>query len=212
MSLIGLNYIRKSSQFHLGFENPLLFLRETRGNHSIGFSLGVVDRIDRFLIGATLPTIILGKYAVMSSTISIFRFFPNAISKIVVSKAQFTLHASLKRKSTIIVVAVILGGVLVTISQLFIKMWLGNEWLLPISVSICFVIQELLRGTFEIYANRNISHGSSTLVNRLSIQLPFLSITLTLLLAPLVGIIGVPIAFSVSFVISLLRFKFGALH
>ena len=210
ISMIGLYYVRKSAEFHFGFENPKLFLRETRGNHSIGFSLGVVDRIDRFLIGATLPTIILGKYAVMSSTISIFRFVPNAISKIVVSKAQFTLHTNLKRKSTIFIAVVVLGAALVTLSQLFIKFWLGSDWLLPISVSICFVFQELLRGSFEIYANRSISLGNSLLVNRLSIQLPFLSIALTFLLVPFIGIIGVPIAFSISFMISLFRFKFRA--
>ena len=208
--IIGLNSIRKSREFYFGFGDPQLFFRETRGNHSIGFSLGVVDRIDRFLIGATLPTIILGKYAVMSSTISVFRFFPNAISKIVVSKAQFTLHASLKRKSTIIMAAVVLGAALVALSQLFIKFWLGSEWLLPISVSICFVFQELLRGFFEIYANRSISLGNSLLVNKLSIQLPFLSIALTFVLVPFLGIVGVPIAFSISFMISLFGFKFRA--
>lgn len=210
ISLVGINYVRKSSDFHFGFQNPKLFFLETRGNHSIGFSLGVVDRIDRFLIGATLPTIILGKYAVMSSTISVFRFFPNAISKIVVSRAQFTLHSSLKKKSTIVLAAAVLGAALVALSQVFIKFWLGSDWLLPISVSICFVFQELLRGFFEIYANRSISLGNSLLVNRLSIQLPFLSIALTFMLVPFLGIIGVPIAFSISFMISLFGFKFRA--
>lgn len=212
MSIIGLNYLWKSTEFQLGFQNPKAFLRETRGNHSIGFSLGVVDRIDRFLIGATLPTIILGKYAVMSSTISIFRFFPNAISKIVVSKDQFTFHQTLQKKSTIIISTVLFGSALVALSQFFIKFLLGDEWLLPLSVSICFVIQELLRGGFEIYANRSISLGKSLLVNRISLYLPFLSIALTFIFVPYIGIIGVPIAFSVSFLISLLSFKSRVLN
>ena len=210
MFLVGLNFLRKGNDLYLGFGNPANFFRETRGNHSIGFSLGIVDRIDRFLIGAILPTTILGKYAVMSSTIAIFRFFPDAVSKIVISKAQFTVHAKLKQKSTIIFLTLFSGGMLVTLSQLFIKLWLGAEWLLPVSVSVCFVVQEILRGLFEISANRGIALGKSLFVAKLSLQLPFLSIVSTILLAPFIGVIGVPIAFSFSFIVSLLSFRYRA--
>jgi len=204
---IGLINIIKSSDFSFRFANPQVFFAETRGNHLIGVSLGVVDRMDRFLIGATLPTAELAKYAVMSGTISIFRFFPDAISKLLISRTHFTLHAKLKNWLTVVTLAVLFGSVLVVSSQFFIKLWLGNEWLLPISVSLCFVVQELLRGIFQISAHRYISRGRSHFVSRVSLQLPFLSITLALLLISFIGIIGVPISFSIAFIFSLFSLR-----
>jgi len=207
ISIIGLINITKSSHFSFEFAHPKVFFIETRGNHLIGVSLGIVDRMDRFLIGAILPTVELAKYAVMSGTISIFRFFPDAISKLVISRTHFTLHAKLKNGLTVVMSAVLFGSALVASSQFFIKLWLGYEWLLPNSVSVCFVLQELLRGIFQISANRYISRGRSHFVSRVSLQLPFLSIILALLLIPLIGIIGVPISFSIAFIFSLLSFR-----
>ena len=55
---------------------------QSKQQHLFGIASGLVDRIDRFLIGLILPIAFLAKYALLSSIISFARFLPDSAAKI----------------------------------------------------------------------------------------------------------------------------------
>ena len=150
---------------------PQLFWNLCKNNHLINTSLGFVDRIDRIMIAWILPTINVGQYSAMSSLVSITRFIPDAISKILVagkvsSKYRITPY-------TAIPIGLIFLGVLslIPFSQWLINRLLGPEWLLPWYISGIFLLQELGRGTFQILQNRELRNAQSVTAHNASIIL-----------------------------------------
>ncbi|NDA45516.1 MAG: hypothetical protein EBX89_05965, partial [Actinobacteria bacterium] len=81
ISFVFLRRFRKQLGASIRFSSPLLFFKFTEGNHSLGISLGVMDRLDRLIIAFAFPTGFLAKYSVMSSFITYFRFVPEFISR-----------------------------------------------------------------------------------------------------------------------------------
>lgn len=80
-------YIELHSEFAKTkkFGDPRIIFKQSKGNHSIGTVLGLVDRLDRLIIAWFLPFVLVAKFAVMSGLISFFRFLPDTLSKILVS-------------------------------------------------------------------------------------------------------------------------------
>ena len=206
-AFLGLRHIFKGSRIELSATSPLKYLKSTRGNHSLGFSLGVMDRMDRFLISVLFPTILLGKYAVMSSTISVFRFLPDAVSKIIVSRKTDNVKLGFRSFVVIFIVSSIAGGFLVFCSQIFIRQALGTEWLLPIVTTIGFAIMELLRGLYQISANRQVSLGYSSYVHKQSVRLPFIALFLATLFSYFFGLNGLIFGFLLAYLIPVLMFR-----
>ena len=206
-AFLGLRHIFKEGRIKLSATSPLIYLKSTRGNHSLGFSLGVMDRMDRFLISVLFPTILLGKYAVMSSTISVFRFLPDAVSKIIVSRK--TANAKLGFRSIVVIslVASIAGGFLVFCSQIFIRQVLGTEWLLPIVTTIGFAVMELLRGLYQISSNHQVSMGYSSYVHKQSVRLPFIALFFSTLFSYFFGLNGLIFGFLLAYLIPVLVFR-----
>ena len=204
---IGLRYIDQRNKIELSTVSPLLFLKSTRGNHSLGFTLGVMDRMDRFLISILLPTAVLGKYAVMSSTISVFRFLPDAFSKIIISRNSKDFKFKFENFLILGAVTFVCGGFLVYFSQIFIQQLLGSEWLLPVTTTVGFALLELLRGIFQISANRQISMGESSNVHKQSVRLPLIALTFATLLSFYFGLNGLILGFLFAYLIPVLVFR-----
>lgn len=204
VALVGLFFIQKNGGLTKGFGSPRIFFNETPGNHTIGTVLGIVDRLDRIIITWFFPIVLLGQYAVMSGLISFFRFIPDALSKIVVSSKSDVWRAYFKKPIVLMISLGCLVAPMIYSSQILILHVLGPEWLLPWGVSLIFALQELARGAFQLKGNHNVSIGSSHKTHKASIILLLTAGPLAILFSHLLGIVGVPIGFLVSYVYLLL--------
>ena len=202
--LVALIYLRYKLSLKIGLSRPQYFFALTKGHHSLGISIGIMDRIDRLLIGFLLPTSTLGRYAVMSGMLSVFRFVPDSISKLLVSR-NISLSSVLREKRIQIgILFVCFVVVLSIVSNIVIELVLGKVWLLPINVTVFFIFQEFFRSAFQIQANRCIVQGFTESVHRQAMSIPIISVILTLCLVPFLGVYGVSLAISVAFISALL--------
>lgn len=199
-----LHLLLREKKIKLGISSPKTFYLESRLNYLLGAGLGLMDRIDRLLVGFLLATPILGKYAVATALIALLRFLPDALSKLILARkvSLINFHGLLT-----FVLALTGSSVIVFLSREIINFWLGPEWVLGLSVLFAIALQELLRGFYQVSANKLILHHASDLVNTTGIYLPIIGVSLAVALTKLFGLIGTPIAFSVSylFVIIYLR-------
>ena len=183
--------------------SPRIFWKATKGSHLLGVSLGIVDRLDRFIIAFYFPTGTLAKYSAMSSLISYFRFLPEFFSRIMIS--GFFLPYSVLRRNRVLVISLLILAVstIVLFSRIFISTFLGQEWLLPITIFVAFGIQEILRGAYQISLNYNsklnLAFSTSVAPILLLVTAPILSG----LTVHVFGLIGIPIAFSLAFIASI---------
>ena len=196
-------YLRHIYEYKVKFGNPMVYLGLSKGNHTLGMVLGIVDRIDRVIIAWSLPLILLGKYAIMSSSISFFRFVPETIGKLIVSSKSNILRKYLQLKF-IWLWAFVLISVVVICLQAFISQFFGPEWLLSWSIAFVFALQEIARGMFQLTTNYKVVLGDSLNVHRAAKYLLFISGPLAIVLSQWLGIIGVPLGFLVSYVFVLL--------
>ena len=190
---IFLNSLRLDFKLISGGITRILVL--SRNQHLFGIANGLVDRIDRFLIGFILPIGFLAKYALLSSIISFARFFPDAAVKL-----NLLRHHQGKSRQDIILkpstlVAVIVTGIALTLSaQGFINLVFGQVWLLPIHVGLLFVTQEILRGYYQITAVQLIAIGGKSEMSQISLLLIILSISFVTCGILIFGIWGAPAA------------------
>lgn len=180
--------------------DPRNFLKQSKGNHTIGTVLGMVDRLDRLVIAWFLPFVLVGKFAVMSSFISFFRFIPDALSKILISTKSDAWRKYLKSPILVLIgVASFVGGA-VFISQFLISQMLGPEWLLPWGVGFTFALQELARGTFQLNGNYRVSIGISQQTHKAALLLLLCAMPISITFARWLGLIGVPLGFLMSYI------------
>ena len=181
-------------------------LRKSHSQHLFGIANGLVDRIDRFLIGLLMPISFLAKYALLSSVISFARFFPDTIVKLKLLKHHGgeSETATIFNKSSLSImfiasIAFVLG------TQAFLKLVFGQVWLLPLSVGFLFIFQEILRGTYQLKAIKLIALGGKSEMSRISLFLIILSIVLVLIGISVFGILGAPLAMVLVYLILSLR-------
>ena len=204
VSFYGLRAIDREIERPFRLQNPKIFWKQTHGNHSLGTCLGLMDRADRILIGIFLATPILGKYAVTSSLIALLRFAPDAISKIVIAKHHNVRKFRNPNKIFIVGILLVLVFLVVAFARLLITVFLGSEWLISTTVCIVFGIQELLRGSFQILANKNVSENKSPLVNKVAIILPIGVLVFAPFIVSIFGLVGVPISFCIGYGVALI--------
>lgn len=179
--------------------DPRIIFKQSKGNHSIGTVLAMVDRLDRLIIAWFLPIVLVGKFAVMSSLISFFRFMPDALSKILISTKSEAWRRYLQNPISLIFGLTCFVGVVVFASQILITRMLGPEWLLPWGVGFMFALQELARGAFQLSGNYKISVGVSPQTHNAALMLFISAGPIAVGFAYWFGIIGVPIGFLISY-------------
>ena len=181
-------------------------LKQSRQQHLFGIANGLVDRIDRFLIGLILPIGVLAKYALLSSIISFARFFPDTAVKLnLLRHHQGNAKKSISSEPGTVLVITVAGIAFAFCAQLFIKFIFGDVWLLPLSVGFLFVAQEILRGNYQIKAVELIAQGGKSEISKISLLLILLSISFIAIGSFVFGIIGVPIAMVCVYLILTLR-------
>ena len=202
ISFIFLRRFRKQLDATIRFASPLLFFKLTEGNHSLGISLGVMDRLDRLIIAFAFPTGILAKYSVMSSLISYFRFIPEFISRVLIARND-SIYLGLRKHRRLLFLGILLVGSLMIFSaQSLIRTFLGSSWALSIGIVIAFVIQELVRGTYQLTLNMIIKRGDTESAKYIPWILIIAVLPLVALAIKLFGLIGVPLSFTAVFLLA----------
>ena len=199
ITLMTLKMIHKGVAGASTLGDPREFLKKTKGNHSIGTVLGIVDKFDRLIITWFLPVTLLAQYSVMSSFISFFRFVPDTVSKIIISLKIEQAKKLLGKVNLVIYLLIPTLMLMILFSRIAISRLLGNEWLLPWGVSILFAAQELLRGGFQISGIFKISIGESAITHKLSVALAIFAVPLSIIATLAIGIYGVPLGFILTY-------------
>ena len=191
--------ISKSGTTSYKMASPKIFWKSTKGSHLLGITLGVMDRLDRLLIAFYFPTGTLAKYSAMTSLISYFRFVPEFFSRIIMS--GYILRSDGIRKNRYVAFALILtvASIIIFTSRFFITNFLGREWLLEFSVFVAFAIQEFLRGLYQITLNHKAKLNLTVITNSVPLGLLITALILSSFTGSLFGVIGIPIAFSITY-------------
>jgi len=177
-------------------------LLQSKNQHMFGIASGLVDRVDRFLIGLILPIVFLAKYALVSSIISFARFLPDAATKVYLLKYHSKDGPVKVGLSVRNVVFIVLSGIfLVAGTQGFITIMFGSEWLLPTSVAILLLSQEVLRGNYQLRASELIATGGILEMSKISSFLIIASILFVSLAIYAFGIWGAPLAMTFTYVV-----------
>ena len=178
-------------------------LTESKAHQFFAVANGLVDRVDRFMIGLILPIAYLAKYALLSSIVSFARFLPDSAIKLYLfkhhsSEERIRIEYSIRTVGFI----AICGILFVVISQGFILVVFGSDWLLPTSVGALLVVQEILRGNYQLSAMRLIAAGMTSEISRISGVLIFTSIPLIVMAVHVIGVWGAPAAMVVTYLIT----------
>ena len=180
-------------------------LAHSRKHLMFGIASGLVDRVDRFIIGLMLPITYLAKYALLSSIIGFARFLPNSAIKINMLNHHRNEKVFQVKYTTRGVVFILLGSTLfVAGSQTFIILLFGNNWLLPTSVVVLLVFQEILRGNYQLCAVKLIANGGALAMSRISGVLIVTAISLTVIAVQTLGVWGAPLAMVVTYTLTTL--------
>lgn len=170
-------------------------LVQSRKQHLFGIANGLVDRIDRFLVGVILPLAFLAKYALLTSIISFARFLPDSAVKITLLKhhrGEGTKRISYSSQQLAFIS--IAGILLVATAQSFIYIAFGSTWLLPAYVGVLVMGQEILRGNYQLKAMKLVAIGGNHEMSRISGALIFLSVFLITIGVVTCGVWGAPLA------------------
>ena len=203
----GALYLSNENHHKVQFVNPKFFFVETRYRHSLGSSIGVMDRADRLVIGFSLQTFVLGKYAVTSSLIALLRFVPDTIARFIIAKEDLQKWKFIKNRYLILLLVLVLVISSISLSRFVVERWLGPDWLIPMNVCLAIAIQELIRGAYVILANKNVKLGFSKNVNSTSVALPILAVLLAQLFLGSLGLIAVPLGFCLAYGLSIMRLR-----
>lgn len=163
-----------------------------------------MDRVDRLLVGFLLATPVLGKYAVATTLITLLRFFPDGVSKLIMAKRVTLQRFNRIRKELVLVTGILLAGFVILVVREVTVFWLGPQWLLGLSIYIPIAMQELSRGVYQIVANQKILGDSSRTVHGAAILTPLFAISFAFLGAGIFGLAAVPSAFCLSYLIGII--------
>ena len=170
-------------------------LTQSKKQHLFGIANGLVDRIDRFLVGLILPISFLAKYALLTSIISFARFLPDSAVKITLLKHHRGEQVKAFNYSAQQLTFISLAGIaLVIASQSFIYLTFGPTWVLPIYVGVLLVAQEILRGNYQLKAVKLLAIGGTHEMSKISGSLILLSILLISIGVATCGVWGAPLA------------------
>lgn len=182
----------QSSHLSTGARSILI---QSKKHILFGIASGLVDRVDRFLIGLILPIAFLAKYALLSSIISFSRFLPDSAAKI----SLLAHHSGEKTRGTSysprqVLFILLAGALFVAASQGFIYIVFGNAWVLPLYVGILLVCQEILRGNYQMKATELVALGGTQAMSRIAGLLILLSLSLITIFVFVWGVWGAPLA------------------
>ena len=176
------------SSFHL--------IKDSQSFQVLALSTNLADRLDRFLIGWLLPISDLGRYAVSTSLLTYARFIPASFSRLIIGGQEiFSKLFATKPNRYVFLSFLSLVALFATyISQFGVEKILGKVWVLPFNILLCFTVQEVLRGIYQINTSRMMISGDLKLLNKIALSLVIASPTLAIVFCITFGLIGIPLS------------------
>jgi len=136
--------------------------------------------------------------------LAFLRFVPDSLSKIAITGDGIIPKALRERKRQSVLVVAILIFTFVVGARKFIEISLGVKWLLPYSIFATFCLYELIRGTFQVYANKTIQQGSEMLTQRSIVYVLISVVSILPVIVFLFGLGGVPLSLAVAYLLGIL--------
>ena len=170
-------------------------INKSKHLYIVGVSAGVVDRIDKLVIGFFLPLEVLGKYALTSGILAFGRFLPEAIAK-----SMFFEREQNKTEISGInppprSIAIFCGSLFLSICAAEAIVFLfGEEWNLPFTLTLLFALQELVRAYYQMSISNLLLSKRADIVAKSARYLLFLSLIFIPLFTHLIGIYGPPMS------------------
>jgi O-antigen/teichoic acid export membrane protein len=164
-------------------------IKEGRATYIISITSGIIERIDKFLLGLQTSAGELGRYSTNQSVLALSKFLPDTITKL--SLARNRNYLKIKRYSTRVIALFLSGTVLALwLSYQMVSIVLGAEWILPIFVFSSMALIELLRGLYSVITTNALGHYQGQKLKRVSHYQLFIAIIVQPIFILLFGIAG----------------------
>ena len=179
------------------FNPPLKFslstslelIREGRATYIISITSGIIERIDKVLLGLQTSAGELGRYSTNQSVLALSKFLPDTIAKL--SLARNKNYLKIENYSTRLIVLFLFGAVLALwLSYQMVSIVLGTEWTLPIFVFLSMALIELLRGFYNVITTNALGHNQGPKLKRVSYCQLFIAIIVQPIFILLFGVAG----------------------
>jgi hypothetical protein len=135
--------------------------------------------------------------------VALLRFLPDGLSKLLISK-NFDIYSKEPISGKILITLIPIASFLTVVtSRIVIDFWLGQEWLLAFSVHLAISFQEILRGWYQLIANKRILESFSKEVQKSALCLPGIGIPIALISVSFLGLIAIPLAFCATYLVNI---------
>ena len=179
------------------FNPPLKFplstslgiIKDGRATYIIGITSGIIERIDKVLLGLQSSAGELGRYSTNQSVLALSKFLPDTISKL--SLARNRNYLKIKSYSTRLIALLLFGGVLALwLSYQTVGIVLGTDWTLPILVFLSLALIELLRGFYNVITTNALGCNQEQKLKRVSYYQLFIAIIVQPIFILFFGVAG----------------------
>ncbi len=169
--------------------NSLEIIKEGRATYIISITSGIIERIDKVLLGLQTSAGELGRYSTNQSVLALSKFLPDTISKL--SLVRNRNYLKIKSYSTRLIALFLLGVVAAfLLSYQVVGIVLGTEWTLPILVFLPLALIELLRGFYNVITTNALGHSQQQKLRRVSYYQLFISIIVQPIFILFFGVAG----------------------
>ena len=174
----------------------------------VGIANGVVDRIDKLVIGIFLPFEILGKYALTSGVLAFSRFLPEAMAKTMLFARENPTVVYSKSNVSAKNLSLLAATLFVSIGAVeVIVFFFGEEWNLPFAFTLVFAFQEFVRGFYQMSISNLLISDKGAVVASCARYLLALSVVTIPLFTYFIGIFGPPVALSLVYLVMIAFLK-----
>jgi len=174
----------------LSLSTSLGLIKEGRATYIVSITSGIIERIDKVLLGLQTSAGELGRYSTNQSVLALSKFLPDTIAKL--SLARNKNYLKIENYSTRLIALFLFGAVLALwLSYQMVSIVLGTEWTLPILVFLCLALIELLRGLHNVITNNALGCNQEQKLKRVSYYQLLIAIVIQPIFVSLSGVFGV---------------------
>ena len=149
----------------------------------------IVERVDKVFLGLQTSSADLGRYSINQSMLNLSRFFPESLAKISLLRDRNFLVGRFQKYQLALFILILVFLLTISVSLLVGK-FLGDEWVLALSVVFLMGIVEVLRGVQSLLSINAVRlHAYVKIRNVAAIQL-LLGLALQPLSINYFGVIG----------------------
>jgi len=179
------------------FNPPLKFslstslglIKEGRATYIISITSGIIERIDKVLLGLQTSAGELGRYSTNQSVLVLSKFLPDTISKLSLARNRNYLRIT---SYPIRLISLLLFVVVPTLwlTHQMMERALGAEWTLPLVVFLSLALIELLRGLYTVLITNALGHNQQQKLRKTSYCQLFIAVIVQPIFILFFGVVG----------------------